>query len=89
MGDRLAHVHLGDGTGVGRDEHLVPGRGKQPCAWLLESLVARGWSGSVTLEVSTRRARSRAERQTDLAASLAFARRHLAASTVESELPAP
>jgi sugar phosphate isomerase/epimerase len=85
MGDRLAHVHLGDGTGVGRDEHLVPGRGKQPCAWLLASLVTRGWAGSVTLEVSTRRSRSRAERQADLAASLAFARRHLTVSTVESE----
>ena len=35
MGDGLAHVHLGDGTGEGRDEHLVPGRGTQPCAELL------------------------------------------------------
>jgi sugar phosphate isomerase/epimerase len=78
MGDGLAHVHLGDGTGAGRDEHLVPGRGTQPCAWLLRSLVERRWSGSVTLEVSTRRCRSRADRQADLAASLAFAREHLA-----------
>jgi sugar phosphate isomerase/epimerase len=30
MGDGLVHVHLGDGTGEGRDEHLVPGRGNQP-----------------------------------------------------------
>src|SRR5262249_22118598 len=44
MGDKLAHVHLGDGTGEGRDEHLVPGRGKQPCAWLVESLARQGWS---------------------------------------------
>jgi sugar phosphate isomerase/epimerase len=35
MGSRLAHVHLGDGTGEGRDEHLVPGRGTQPCGELL------------------------------------------------------
>ena len=33
LGGRLAHVHLADGTGVpNRDEHLVPGRGTQPCA---------------------------------------------------------
>ncbi len=86
MGDRLVHVHLGDGTGEGRDEHLVPGRGNQPCAWLLESLVDRGWTGSVTVEVSTRRSRSRADRQADLAAALAFARRHLESSTVDSDV---
>ncbi len=25
MGDRLAHVHIADGTGAAKDEHLVPG----------------------------------------------------------------
>jgi sugar phosphate isomerase/epimerase len=60
MGAGLKHVHLGDGTGEGRDEHLVPGRGNQPCAELLRSLAARGFTGSVALEVSTRRAPSRA-----------------------------
>jgi sugar phosphate isomerase/epimerase len=77
MGDGLAHVHLGDGTGEGRDEHLVPGRGSQPCAQLLESLAARGFTGSVAMEVATRRARSREEREEDLAEALAFAREHL------------
>jgi sugar phosphate isomerase/epimerase len=77
MGEGLAHVHLGDGTGEGRDEHLVPGRGAQPCAELLESLAARGFTGSVAMEVATRRARSRAEREADLAEALAFARTHL------------
>jgi sugar phosphate isomerase/epimerase len=86
MGDKLAHVHLGDGTGDARDEHLVPGRGKQPCAWLMESLASKGWRGSVTLEVSTRRAKSRADREADLAASLAFARRHLSVSTVDDQM---
>jgi sugar phosphate isomerase/epimerase len=80
MADRLAHVHLGDGTGEGRDEHLVPGRGNQPCAELLESLARRGYRGSVAVEVSTRRSTSRAEREADLAESLAFARQHLAKS---------
>lgn len=81
MGPALAHVHLGDGSGEGRDEHLVPGRGTQPCAELLSSLAARGFTGSVAVEVSTRRARSRAEREADLAEALAFARAHLAASS--------
>jgi sugar phosphate isomerase/epimerase len=78
MGSGLKHVHLGDGTGEGRDEHLVPGRGNQPCAEVLRSLVARGFTGSVALEVSTRRAVSRAAREADLRESLEFARRHLA-----------
>jgi sugar phosphate isomerase/epimerase len=78
MGSGLRHVHLGDGTGEGRDEHLVPGRGNQPCAEVLRSLVARGFTGSVALEVSTRRAASRAAREADLRESLDFARRHLA-----------
>jgi sugar phosphate isomerase/epimerase len=78
MGAGLAHVHLGDGTGEGRDEHLVPGRGTQPCAELLRSLSARGFRGSVALEVSTRKVTSRAVREADLRESLEFARRHLA-----------
>ena len=85
MSAGLAHVHLGDGTGEGRDEHLVPGRGTQPCAELLESLVRRGFRGSVAVEVSTRRSASRAEREADLAEALAFARQHLATpSTVDA-----
>ncbi|WP_196230164.1 sugar phosphate isomerase/epimerase family protein [Salinispora tropica] len=77
MGAGLTHVHLGDGTGEGRDEHLVPGRGTQPCAELLRSLAGRGFTGSVAVEVSTRRAKSRAVREADLRAALAFARQHL------------
>jgi sugar phosphate isomerase/epimerase len=78
MGDRLAHVHLGDGTGDGRDEHLVPGRGNQPCGELLRSLAGRGFAGAVAVEVATRRAASRAVREADLRAALDFAREHLA-----------
>jgi sugar phosphate isomerase/epimerase len=85
MGSALAHVHLGDGTGEGRDEHLVPGRGNQPCAALLSSLAGRGFTGSIAVEVSTRKAASRAEREADLAQALAFARSHLStASTVDA-----
>ena len=79
LGDRLAHVHLADGTGMAipPDEHLVPGRGGQPCAELLEWLTATGYPGMVVLEVNTRRALSKTEREADLSESLAFARRHL------------
>jgi sugar phosphate isomerase/epimerase len=81
MGAGLAHVHLGDGTGEGRDEHLVPGRGNQPCGALLASLASRQFTGSVAVEVSTRRATSRSAREADLREALTFARHHLAAPT--------
>ncbi|MCW2503115.1 MAG: uncharacterized protein JWO79_1399 [Actinomycetia bacterium] len=78
MGDRLHHVHLGDGTGLGRDEHMVPGRGTQPCGPLLERLAQQGYASSVVVEVSTKRLRDRELREADLAEALAFARLHLA-----------
>jgi sugar phosphate isomerase/epimerase len=78
LGDRLVHVHMADGTGVtNRDEHLVPGRGAQPCARLLEGLAADGYPGTVVLEVNTRRAISREARVADLAEAMEFTRRHL------------
>ena len=80
MGDRLGHVHIADGTGLGKDEHLVPGRGTQPCGELLEGLAGRGFDGSVVVEVNTRRAADRAEREADLAEALAFTRLHLVSS---------
>ncbi|HZB49637.1 MAG TPA: sugar phosphate isomerase/epimerase [Mycobacteriales bacterium] len=80
MGDRLAHVHIADGSGVAKDEHLVPGRGTQPCGELLERLATRGFAGSVVVEVNTRRAADRAEREADLAEALAFTRLHLVAT---------
>ncbi|MGW7521718.1 sugar phosphate isomerase/epimerase family protein [Streptomyces sp. NPDC054796] len=80
MGDRLGHVHIADGNGSNKDEHLVPGRGKQPCAELLGRLGTNGFDGHVVVEVNTRRAMSAAEREEDLAEALAFTRLHLAAS---------
>ena len=79
MGDRLAHVHIADGTGSARDEHLVPGRGEQPCGELLEGLADRGFDGLVVVEVNTRKCDDRAEREADLAEALAYTRLHLAA----------
>jgi sugar phosphate isomerase/epimerase len=81
LGGRLAHVHLADGTGAPSgpfpDEHLVPGRGAQPCAELLTLLSGTGYPGAVVIEVNTNRAPSREARIADLAQSLAFAREHL------------
>jgi sugar phosphate isomerase/epimerase len=77
MGAQLVHLHLADGTGAPRDEHLVPGRGSQPCAQVCLALVSGGFAGTVVLEVSTRRARNRPERRALLSEALLFARLHL------------
>ncbi|SOD63073.1 Sugar phosphate isomerase/epimerase [Streptomyces zhaozhouensis] len=77
MGERLTHVHIGDGSGSGKDEHLVPGRGAQPCAAVLDRLAATGYRGHVIAEINTRRATSAREREADLAEALAFTRLHL------------
>ncbi len=77
MGEGLSHLHLADGTGVPKDEHLVPGRGGQPCAALLEKLVSSGFAGQIVLEINTRHAVTGAERVRDLAEALLFARFHL------------
>ncbi|MFQ6172261.1 sugar phosphate isomerase/epimerase family protein [Oryzobacter sp. R7] len=79
LGSRLAHLHLADGVGSPRDEHLVPGRGTQPCAEVLETLAAQAFSGDVIVEVATRRV-GEAQRELDLAEALAFARLNLASA---------
>ncbi len=79
LAGRLTHVHMADGAGSAKDEHLVPGRGTQPCSELLELLAARGYDGHVVVEINTRRATDRDAREADLAESLAFTRLHLAA----------
>jgi sugar phosphate isomerase/epimerase len=88
LNGRLAHVHMADGTGLAyRDEHLVPGRGTQPCAPLLRKLTADRYSGAVVLEVNTRRAATRDARLADLAESLEFIRRHLANAQAPGTAP--
>lgn len=76
LGDRLAHIHLADGMLTTlKDDHLVPGRGTQPCAEVLEHVAGSGFAGAVVLEVGTRRRPK--ERELDLRESLDFARQHL------------
>ena len=86
MGDRMRHLHIGDGTGSNRDEHLVPGRGTQPCADILQTLAVRDFDGNVIVEVNTRRAADRDEREHDLAEALAFCRRHLSRREHEAQV---
>ena len=78
-GSRLRHVHLTDGSGSVKDEHLVPGRGDQQAGRVLQYLAETDFTGHVVLEVNSRKSGSRAQREADLAESLAFARLHLAA----------
>jgi sugar phosphate isomerase/epimerase len=87
MGTALTHVHLADGSGAPRDEHLVPGRGGQPCAEVCARLAASGFGGVVVVEVSTRRCRTREERAELLAESLLFARLHLQPTAHPAPLP--
>jgi len=77
-GDRLAHVHLTDGRGSLKDEHLMPGEGDQAAWTVVEELAASGFGGHMVLEVSSRRARSRHEREVLLGDSLASIRAVLA-----------
>ncbi len=85
----LVHVHLADGSGIPRDEHLVPGRGGQPCAEICGRFGASGFTGTVVAEVSTRRSRGREERAALLAEALRFARLHLRPSTTADRPEAP
>ena len=79
FGDALTHLHLADGSGSAKDEHLIPGRGNQKCGEVLEFLGRRGFDGTVVVEVTTRKAANRAERESDLAEALAYAKLHLVA----------
>ncbi|KOX16454.1 AP endonuclease, family 2 [Nocardiopsis sp. NRRL B-16309] len=82
LGDRLSHVHVADGFGgQNLDEHLIPGRGRQPVAELLEHLATGGYEGQLVLEVSTRKAPDRQARLRELAEALAFTRLHFARPT--------
>ncbi len=75
-GERLAHVHLTDGNGSAKDEHLMPGQGNQRADEVLAELSKSGYRGHVVLEVNTNDL-ERPGREAALASALAFARKHL------------
>ncbi len=79
LGQRLTHVHVTDGTGSPKDEHLVPGRGSQPCGELLQQLTGARFAGHVVVEINTRRCLNRQAREADLVEALDFTRQHLGA----------
>ncbi|TXL57935.1 sugar phosphate isomerase/epimerase family protein [Aeromicrobium terrae] len=76
LGGRLAHIHLTDGSGSPRDEHLVPGHGEQPAQAFLEHVAASDYTGEIVVEINTRKAVDQETREADLLESLAFARLH-------------
>lgn len=78
LGSSLRHLHLTDGTGSAKDEHLIPGRGTQPVAELLGHLAGSSFEGHVVLEVNTRKSSTRRDRERELTEALEFAREHLA-----------
>jgi sugar phosphate isomerase/epimerase len=80
LGERLRHVHLTDGSGSAKDEHLVPGRGSVGAANFLRHLAGAGFAGEIVVEINTRKATTRAERETDLRESLEFAQEHFVAA---------
>jgi sugar phosphate isomerase/epimerase len=82
-GDRLAHVHLCDGTSPKEnfhffDEHLLPGRGTQPVADTLETIARNGFTGHIIAEVSTGSARTEEARVDMVRSSLNYARYYTA-----------
>jgi sugar phosphate isomerase/epimerase len=88
MGTGIAHVHLADGSGSPRDEHLVPGHGRQPCSEVLQRLADTGFAGAVVAEISTRACRTRYQRAAMLAETLLFARLHLQPTATPRSRPA-
>jgi sugar phosphate isomerase/epimerase len=76
MSSRLRHIHLTDGSGSAKDEHLVPGRGIMRADAFLRHVADAGFDGEIVLEINTRRAANREQREADLRASLEFAREH-------------
>lgn len=79
-GDRLQHVHLTDGQGSFRDEHLAPGAGNQDADQVLHHILGHGYTGDLCLELNTRAATSRADRERILADALAWTRDRVAES---------
>jgi sugar phosphate isomerase/epimerase len=85
LGGRLRHIHLTDGTGSAKDDHLLPGRGTVGAGIFLNHLAATGFDGDVVVEVNTRRSPDRAARERDLLESLEFAHEHLGAGHMAVE----
>lgn len=76
LGSRLTHIHMTDGAGSAKDEHLVPGRGTQPCAEFLGHIADAGFDRHIVIEINTRKASDQSAKEDDLLEALAFTRLH-------------
>jgi sugar phosphate isomerase/epimerase len=81
LGERLRHIHLTDGTGSAKDEHLVPGRGSIGAGEFLAHAARADFAGEIVVEINTRKCANRDEREHDLRESLEFARAHFPVAT--------
>lgn len=54
LGDHVAHLHVSDNHGTGRDSHAPVGSGVLPLAEFLNHVGASGYEGTVTLELDCR-----------------------------------
>lgn len=86
---RMRHLHLADGSGSMKDEHLAPGKGIQPCADVLRALASGGFDGAVVLELNTRKAKGAGDRENILQYSIDFARKHLGQVDQGAGQPSP
>lgn len=79
LGSRLAHVHLSNNAGKGWDSHLPVDRGVLDLGVFLQDLGARGFAGTISLELDLRQ--QQADEQTLLAVlteNREFCEKHLA-----------
>lgn len=54
LADRIAHVHLSNNLGTGRDTHSPLSQGVLPIAALLRRMAETGFNGTITLEMDIR-----------------------------------
>lgn len=54
LSDRIAHVHLSNNLGTGRDTHSPLSQGVLPIAALLRRMAETGFNGTITLEMDIR-----------------------------------
>jgi len=80
-GPRLKHVHLTDGRGAAADDHLLPGEGDQRADLVLGHIARSNFTGDIIVEVRTRSASDRDEREALLAQVLDYTKTHLRRAT--------
>ena len=82
LGPRLRHIHLTDGTGSAKDEHLVPGRGDDAAPTRsCGTWPSAGFAGHIVLEINTRKCATARSASATCVESLEFAREHFAVRT--------